>query len=389
MDYSKFFNKALEGVKPSGIRKFFDIVSEMEGVISLGIGEPDFQTPLEIRRAGMKSLELGQTKYTANIGLAELRQEIENYYERQFNVKYDDTDQCLITVGASEAIDLCIRTLLNPGDEVLIPEPNFVCYAPLTVMSGCKATPIVTKVEDRFKLTPEALRAAITPKTRMLIFQYPNNPTGAIMNREDLERIAEVLRGTDILVVTDEIYGEFTYSGKHVSMAEIEGMKEQTIVISGFSKAFSMTGWRLGYALGPEPLISRMTKLHQFGIMSAPTTAQHAAVIAIRDCNPAVLDMKAEYDKRRRLIVDGFNGLGLDCFEPEGAFYCFPCIKSTGLSSEEFSERLLKAKKVAVIPGNAFGDCGEGFVRVSYCYSTEHIKAALGKIEEFMREIKN
>lgn len=388
MDYSNMINRTIKSIKPSGIRKFFDIVSEMDDVISLGIGEPDFQTPFEIRSAGMESLKIGQTKYTSNAGLVELRHEIENYYSRRFNVHYDDVDECLVTVGASEAIDLCLRTLLNPGDEVLIPEPNFVCYSPLTLMRDCVPVPMVTKVEDKFKLTPEALKAAITPKTKMLIFPYPNNPTGAIMDRNDLEKLAEVLRGTNILVVTDEIYGEFTYSGKHVSMAEIDGMKDQTIVISGFSKAFAMTGWRLGYALGPKPLIQAMTKLHQFGIMSAPTTAQYAALVAMKDGDEAVQMMKAEYDKRRHIVVDGFNELGLTCFEPEGAFYCFPCIKSTGLSSDEFSNKLLASKKVAVIPGNAFGECGEGFVRVSYCYSTEHLKLALAKIKEFLDELK-
>ena len=388
MDYSNMINRTIKSIKPSGIRKFFDIVSEMDDVLSLGIGEPDFQTPFEIRSAGMESLKIGQTKYTSNAGLVELRHEIENYYSRRFNVHYDDVDECLVTVGASEAIDLCLRTLLNPGDEVLIPEPNFVCYSPLTLMRDCVPVPMVTKVEDKFKLTPEALKAAITPKTKMLIFPYPNNPTGAIMDRNDLEKLAEVLRGTNILVVTDEIYGEFTYSGKHVSMAEIDGMKDQTIVISGFSKAFAMTGWRLGYALGPKPLIQAMTKLHQFGIMSAPTTAQYAALVAMKDGDEAVQMMKAEYDKRRHIVVDGFNELGLTCFEPEGAFYCFPCIKSTGLSSDEFSNKLLASKKVAVIPGNAFGECGEGFVRVSYCYSTEHLKLALAKIKEFLDELK-
>ncbi|MCR4925193.1 MAG: aminotransferase class I/II-fold pyridoxal phosphate-dependent enzyme [Clostridiales bacterium] len=388
MDYSKHINETMQAIKPSGIRRFFDIVSEMEDVISLGIGEPDFQTPADIRSAGMTSLKIGQTKYTSNAGLVELRQEVENYYRNQFNVDYSDIDECLITVGASEAIDLCFRALLNPGDEVLIPEPNFVCYAPLTEMSGCKPVPIVTTVEHKFKLTPEALKAAITPKTKMLVFPYPNNPTGAIMDRNDLEKIAEILRGTDILVVTDEIYGEFTYSGKHVSMAEIEGMKEQTVVISGFSKAFAMTGWRLGYALGPKPLIAAMTKLHQFGIMSAPTTAQYAGLVAMTEGFDSVQAMKKEYNKRRKLIVKGFNDMGLTCFEPEGAFYCFPCIKSTGLTSDEFSNQLLKAKKVAVIPGDAFGECGEGFVRVSYCYSTEHIQVALDRIKEFIDELK-
>lgn len=388
MDYERVLNEKIKLVKPSGIRRFFDIVATRENVISLGIGEPDFRTPAVIRDAGIDSLNKGLTKYTSNSGLLELRQAIADYYKRRFDVDYDGATEALITVGGSEAIDLCLRVLLNDGDEVLVHEPSFVCYGPLTMMSNGVSVPIVTEAADNFRLRPEALKAAITPKTKALILSYPNNPTGAILERKDLEGIAEVLRGTDILVIADEIYGEFTYAGKdHVSIASLLGMRERTVIVSGFSKAYAMTGWRLGYALGPAVLIAAITKLHQHGIMSAPTTAQYAALEALRSAAPDVADMLKVYDSRRRLVVDGFNAIGLTTFEPEGAFYCFPCIQSTGLDSETFCARLLDEKNVAVVPGTAFGDCGEGFVRVSYCYSTEHLQEALKRIGEFVAAI--
>ncbi|HOU10801.1 MAG TPA: aminotransferase class I/II-fold pyridoxal phosphate-dependent enzyme [Clostridiales bacterium] len=388
MDYQSKLNQKIKDVKPSGIRKFFDIVATMDNVISLGIGEPDFQTPACIREAGIQTLREGKTKYTSNSGLVELRQAIAAYYERRFHVSYNGDTDCLITVGGSEAIDLCFRVLLSEGDEVVMGEPSFVCYGPLTGMSNGVYVPIATKAEDKFRLKAEDLKRAITPKTKLLVLSYPNNPTGAILERSDLEAIADIVRGTDIIVIADEIYGEFTYSGKtHVSIAELPGMKERTIIVSGFSKAFAMTGWRLGYALGPRELIAALTKLHQHGIMSAPTIAQYAALTALEKAEDDVREMMKVYDMRRRLVVDGFNAIGLDTFEPEGAFYCFPCIKKTGLSSEDFSQRLLDEKKVAVVPGTAFGDCGEGFVRVSYCYSTEHLEEALKRIGEFVERL--
>ncbi len=389
MDLTEKLNTRIKEVKPSEIRKFFDIVEEVEGVISLGIGEPDFQTPEPIRKAGIKALEEGQTKYTSNSGLTVLRNEVADYYKRNFNVEYEGSDETLITVGGSEALDLCFRILLEPGDEVLVCEPSYVCYSPLTSVSGGVYVPIVTKQEDKFRLTPEALKQVITPKSKLLVLTYPNNPTGGIMEREHLEAIAEVIKETNIIVISDEIYGEFTYGGKrHVSIAEIPGMKERTIIVSGFSKAFAMTGWRLGYALGPKALIDAMTKMHQHSIMSAPTVAQYAAIEALKNGKPDVDKMRRAYDSRRQFVVEEFNRIGLDTFEPEGAFYCFPCIKSTGLNSGEFCERLLREKNVAVIPGTAFGDSGEGYIRVSYCYSPEHLKTALKKIGEFVDELK-
>ncbi len=388
MDYQSKLNQKIKDVKPSGIRKFFDIVATMDNVISLGIGEPDFQTPACVREAGIQTLREGKTKYTSNSGLVELRRAIAAYYERRFHVSYNGDTDCLLTVGGSEAIDLCFRVLLSEGDEVVMGEPSFVCYGPLTGMSNGVYVPIATKAEDKFRLKAEDLKRAITPKTKLLVLSYPNNPTGAILERSDLEAIADVVRGTDIIVIADEIYGEFTYGGKtHVSIAELPGMKERTIIVSGFSKAFAMTGWRLGYALGPRELIAALTKLHQHGIMSAPTIAQYAALTALEKAEDDVREMMKVYDMRRRLVVDGFNAIGLDTFEPEGAFYCFPCIKKTGLSSEDFSQRLLDEKKVAVVPGTAFGDCGEGFVRVSYCYSTEHLEEALKRIGEFVERL--
>ena len=390
IDYDKYLNDHIKTVKPSGIRKFFDIANEMDDVISLSIGEPDFQTPWHIRDEGIKSLEKGKTWYSPNRGFMELRQEIANYYERRVGIPYDYKNQTLVTVGGSEAIDLAFRTLVQQGDEVIIPEPSFVCYEPLAVMAGGTPVIIRTKNEDNFRLKAKDLEAAITPKSKLLVLPFPNNPTGAIMEREDLEEIAEVVLKHDLLVLSDEIYSELTYGGKrHVSIASLDNMYERTIVINGFSKSYAMTGWRLGYALGPAPIIAQMTKLHQYGIMSAPTTAQYAAIEALRNGDRDVCKMRDEYDMRRRLVVDGFNEMGLSCFEPLGAFYVFPCIKSTGLTSEEFCTRLIMDKHVAVVPGTAFGESGEGFVRVSYSYSLKHLKIALERIKEFLGELNN
>ncbi len=387
IDYNKVLSERVVNIKPSGIRKFFDIANEMDGVISLGVGEPDFQTPWVIRDAAIASLEQGHTRYTSNWGLFELRKELANYQKRRFNLTYDPKNEIVVTVGGSEAIDIAIRALVNPGDEVLIPEPCFVCYTPIVNLTGGVSVPIVTKQEDNFRLTPEALREKITPKAKLLILPYPNNPTGAVMRKEHLEAIAEVLRGTDIMVLSDEIYSELTYSSTHVSIASLEGMWERTIVVNGFSKSYSMTGWRLGYACAPEPILSQMTKIHQFAIMCAPSTSQYAAIEAVRHCDTQIRMMVEEYDMRRRLMVDSFNKMGLSCFEPEGAFYVFPCIKSTGLKSEEFCEKLLYSQKIAVVPGNAFGDCGEGYIRVSYSYSIDHIIEALKRIELFINSL--
>ena len=389
-DYQNVVNDRIKSVKPSGIRKFFDIAVEMDNVISLSIGEPDFKTPWHIREAGITSLEQGKTWYTPNRGFIELRREISNYYSRRFNISYEPDTQVLVTVGGSEGIDLCFRTLLNYGDEVLIPEPSFVCYNPLTVMAGGVPKTIKTVAENNFRLTADELENAITDKTKMVVLPYPNNPTGAIMERKDLEEIAEVIKKHDIFVLSDEIYGELTYGDrKHVSIAEIDGMKERTLIVSGFSKAYAMTGWRLGYILGPSEILSYITKLHQYGIMSSPTTAQYAAIEALRNGDNDVMAMRSDYDIRRRLIVGKLNEIGLTCFEPLGAFYTFPCIKSTGLSSDEFATRLVKEKRVAVVPGTAFGDCGEGYVRISYAQSLKKIKIALKRIEEFVKELKN
>ena len=390
MDYSSLLNKKILDVKPSGIRKFFSIAEEMDNVISLGVGEPDFLTPWHIRSVGINSLEKGSTRYTANAGFIQLRQEISTYYDRKYNVSYDAKSEILVSVGGSEAIDMCIRTLVNPGDEVLVVEPSFVCYKPIVEVSGGIAVPIVTKNENKFKLTAKELKAVITDKTKLLILPYPNNPTGAVMRRSDLEEIAEVLRDTNIFVLSDEIYSELTFGNtSHVTIAELDSMKERTVVINGFSKTFSMTGWRLGYALGPAPIIKQMTKLHQFAIMSAPTTSQYAAIEALKNGDQMVQEMIDEYDMRRKFIVNAFNEIGLTCFEPEGAFYCFPCIKSTGLTSEEFCERLIHSQRVAVVPGDAFGECGEGFIRVSYCYSVSNIKEAIKRIKKFLDELED
>ena len=388
MDYSKLLSPTVQGIKPSGIRKFFDIANTMEGVISLGVGEPDFPTPWEIRKAGILSLESGRTRYTANRGLEQLREEICRYVKRKYDVDYNASGEVLVTVGGSEAIDACIRAIASAGDEIIIPQPSYVCYEPITRLCGCTPVVIETKAANDFKLTPEELRAAITPSTKALILPYPCNPTGAIMERADLEAVAEVLRETNILVISDEIYAELTFGDQpHVSIAAIDGMKERTVMVNGFSKTFSMTGWRLGYACGPEPVMQQITKIHQYAIMCAPTTSQYAAVEALRNGDEAVERMREEYDMRRRLIVKGFNDLGLSCREPKGAFYAFPSIQSTGLSSDEFCERLLCTERVAVVPGTAFGQGGEGFIRASYCYSTEHILEALSRIERFLKTL--
>jgi len=388
IDYDKIIPDVVKGIKPSGIRRFFDIASELEGVISLGVGEPDFPTPWAVRKTAIKTLEKGKTVYTANSGLIELRQAISAYLNRRFKLEYNPKNEIIVTVGGSEAIDLGIRALIRPGDEVLIVEPCFVCYGPLVELAGGIPVSIETKEEDNFKLTAKALKEKITEKTKILILPYPNNPTGAVMKREDLEPIAEVLRETNIIVISDEIYCELTYGFEHTSIAALDGMRERTLLINGFSKSYAMTGWRLGYVAGPAPIISQMLKLHQYAIMCSPTVSQYAAITALNECDDEVKKMAAEYDLRRKLCVDGFNRMGLSCFNPEGAFYVFPSIKSTGLSSEEFCTRLVNEYKVAVVPGNAFGKSGEGYVRVSYAYSIKHIIEALKRIEMFLDSLK-
>ena len=388
MDYDRILSDKCKEIKPSGIRKFFDIANSMEGVISLGVGEPDFATPWTIRSKAITTLQQGKTVYTANAGLLELRCAISKYLERKYDLKYDPKDEIIVTVGGSEAIDLCIRAVVDPGDEVLVVEPSFVCYKPIVDLMHGVPVVIETKPEDNFKLTAEALRAKITDKTKLLILPFPNNPTGAVMTRPELEAVADVLRGTNILVLTDEIYSELSYHGKHVSIAEIDCMQERTIYVNGFSKAFAMTGWRLGYLAGPKPLVSQMLKIHQYAIMCSPTVSQYAAVDALEKCDDDVQAMVKEYDMRRRYIVNAFNELGLTCFEPGGAFYVFPCIKSTGLTSQQFCEDLLYKHKVAVVPGDAFGDCGEGYIRVSYAYSLQHLKTAVESIKEYLDDLK-
>lgn len=387
MDYKSLLNKTAYEIPPSGIRKFFDIAAEMDDVISLSVGEPDFLTPWHVRDVAIDSLQKGRTGYSPNKGFTALCREICGYYKRKFRLEYDFKKNVMVTVGGSEAIDLAIRTLVNPGEEVIVPQPSFVCYAPISELTGAKVVPIITKRENEFRLMPEELRNKITDKTKLLILPYPNNPTGAVMRREHLEAIADVIRDTNIIVLSDEIYCELTYNDMpHVSFAEIDGMQERTIVVNGFSKSYAMTGWRLGYALGPEPIISVMTKIHQYAIMCAPTTAQYAAIEALRNGDDDIDKMREEYDMRRRLIVSGFRKLGFDCFEPEGAFYIFPCIKNTGMTSEEFCEKLLYKKHVAVVPGSAFGECGEGYIRVSYAYSMSHINEALRRIKSFLHD---
>ena len=387
MDYDKLIAPAAAAMRPSGIRKFFDLAAEMPECISLGVGEPDFKTPWAVREAGIESLEHGRTRYTSNAGLKELRAEIARYLDRRMGLKYDPAKEVLVTVGGSEAIDMCIRTLVQPGDEVIIPEPCFVCYEPITTLSGGVPIHVACRQEDEFRLRADALKAAITPKTKLLIMPFPNNPTGAVMEQEDLEAIAEVLRGTNIMVLSDEIYAELNYGlQNHVSIATLPGMAERTVVVNGFSKTYAMTGWRLGYACGPAPIIKIMTKIHQSAIMSAPTTSQYAAITALKDCDGEIERMRNEYNMRRRLVVKSFNDMGLSCFEPRGAFYAFPCIKSSGMSSEEFCTKLLEQKHVAIIPGNAFGAYGEGYARVSYAYSVEHLMEAIRRIREFLNE---
>jgi len=388
MNIADMLNQKDVDMKPSGIRQFFDIVAKMPDAISLGVGEPDFITPWHIREAGIYSLEKGHTYYTSNSGLEELRFEITNYLNRRFNLSYNYKSEVLVTVGGSEAIDLAMRAFISPGDEVLIPEPCFVCYAPCVAMAGGTPVPIVTTEADEFKLTATALKNAITPKTKMLVLAYPNNPTGAIMDKEDLEAIADVLRSTNIIVLSDEIYAELTYGQKHISIAQIDGMKERTLLASGFSKAFAMTGWRLGYICGNADTIKAMTKIHQYGIMSTPTTSQYAAIEAMKNGDDDVAYMVSEYNYRRKILVEELNKMGLHCFEPKGAFYAFPSIQSTGMTSEQFCEELLKDQKVAVVPGNAFGESGEGFVRISYAYSIDAISHALEKIDNFIRKHK-
>ncbi len=388
IDYSKILNPVVTAMKPSGIRRFFDIANTMDGVISLGVGEPDFQTPWQIRKAGISSLEQGKTKYTSNTGLYQLLEEISNYMERKYSVTYSPKDEIMVTVGGSEAIDACIRAVVSPGDEVIIPQPSYVCYEPITQLAGGVPVIIDTKAEDDFKVTPQLLRSAITDKTKLLILPYPCNPTGAIMEREDIQALSDVLEDTNILVLSDEIYSELTFGTKpHAAVASVDGMWERTVTVNGFSKAFSMTGWRLGFVCAPKEILKQILKIHQYAIMCAPTTSQHAAIEALKSCDEDVKIMVNEYNMRRRLMVAGFNKIGLSCREPKGAFYAFPSIKSTGMTSEDFCEKLLYSKKVAVVPGTAFGNSGEGFIRVSYCYSTEHIKEALSRIEEFIKEI--
>ena len=375
-------------LKPSGIRKFFDIVSEMNDAISLGVGEPDFDTPWHIRDEGIYSLEKGRTFYTSNAGLKELKEEICHYIKRKQGVTYDPANEVLVTVGGSEAIDIGLRAVLNPGDEVLIPQPSFVSYEPCALMAGGVPVIIELKAENEFRLTAQELEDAITDKTKVLVLPFPNNPTGAIMEREDLEAIAEVIRKHDILVMSDEIYAELTYKEKHVSIVEIEGMQERTILINGFSKAFAMTGWRLGYACGPKAIIEQMIKIHQFAIMCAPTTSQYAAVEALRNGDGDVQEMRTAYNQRRRYLMNAFREMNLECFEPFGAFYVFPCIKEFGMTSEEFANRFLAEEKVAVVPGTAFGDCGEGYLRISYAYSLENLKIAIGKLAHFVEKLR-
>ena len=384
INYNEILCRRIQDVPPSGIRKYFDLLEGMKGGISLGIGEPDFQTPWHIRDAGIYSLEKGFTKYTPNAGLSDLRRSISRYMKRRFDLDYAPIGQILVTVGGSEGLDLCFRCMLEPGDEVIIPTPSFVCYGPLVSMTHGVPVYVETKAENNFQLTAEELRAAITPRTKALVLPFPNNPTGGIMNRAALEALAEVLRDTNIMVISDEIYAELTYGQHHVSMANLPGMYERTVVINGFSKAYSMTGWRMGYICAPKELIAAMTKLHQYGIMSAPTTSQYAAIEAMENGDRDIEAMKEEYDGRRRFLVDGFRKLGLDCFEPRGAFYTFPCIKSTGLTSEEFCDRFLMEEKVAVIPGSAFGPGGEGYVRACYAASMKDLGEALSRLEHFL-----
>ena len=383
-----FLSDKVVDIKPSGIRKFFDIVSEMKDAISLGVGEPDFDTPWHIREEGIYAFERGKTFYTSNAGLKDLRTEISRYISRKHGITYDADGEILVTVGGSEAIDIGLRAVINPGDEVIIPQPSYVSYEPCAVLAGATPVIIELKAENEFRLTPEQLLSAITPKTKVLILPYPNNPTGAIMERADLEKIAEIIIEKDILVMSDEIYSALTYKEKHTSIVEIDGMRERTILINGFSKAYAMTGWRLGYACAPKDIIRQMTKIHQFAIMCAPTISQYAAVEALRNGDDNVEEMRKSYNQRRRFLLHRFKEMGLECFEPFGAFYVFPSIKEFGMTSEEFATKFLKEEKVALVPGTAFGDCGEGFVRISYAYSIENLKEAIGRLEKFIRRLR-
>ncbi|HAJ97057.1 MAG TPA: pyridoxal phosphate-dependent aminotransferase [Ruminococcus sp.] len=384
MNYESILSQRVQNLKPSGIRRFFDLAATMEGVISLGVGEPDFSTPWSIRKEAINVLERKKIVYTANSGMMQLRESICKYLEKTVHTRYDPEHEIVVTVGGSEAIDIAIRAVVNPQDEVLVVEPAFVCYSPIVEMASGVAVPIPTKAENHFKLTAQELREKITDKTKMLVLPYPNNPTGAIMTREDLEEIAEVLRGTDIMVLSDEIYSEMTYGKKHCSIVEIDGMRERTILVNGFSKAFAMTGWRLGYVCAPAPVIQQIVKIHQYIIMSSPTVSQYAAIEALENCEEDVKRMIKEYNLRRRYLVEAFNRIGMTCFNPEGAFYVFPSIQKTGMTSEEFCEKLLEEEKVAVVPGDAFGASGEGFVRVSYAYSLKHLMTAIERITHFL-----
>ena len=388
MDYENILSRTIQEIKPSGIRKFFDLLETRKNVISLTVGEPDFQTPWHIRAAGIHSLEKGRTHYTSNSGTVPLREAVSDYLDRRFGVKYCPKNEIIVTVGGSEAIDIAMRALINPGDEVIIPQPAFVCYAPIAKLCGGVPVFINTKEENKFKLTADELRSAITPKTKLLVLPYPNNPTGAIMTREDLETIADVLRGTDIMVLSDEIYAELTYGTDHISAASLDGMHERVILASGFSKAYAMTGWRMGYLCAPAPLCRQMLKIHQYAIMCAPTTSQYAAVEAMTNGDNDVQMMRKEYNRRRRFLVSGLNEMGIQCFEPEGAFYAYPNISAFGMTSDEFCERLLDEHGVAIVPGTAFGDCGEGFARISYAYSPDHIAKALERIKAFITSLK-
>ena len=390
IDYDKLLSKTVRDIKPSGIRKYFDIAAEMKDCIVLGVGEPDFKTPWAIRQAGIESLQKGRTWYSSNAGMLSLREEVCNYLDRKIHVRYDASTETIVTVGGSEAIDLCIRAVTNLGDEIIIPEPCYVSYSPIAEITGAVCVPIALKAENKFKLTAQELKAAITPKTKLLILPFPCNPTGAIMDKNDLAEIAEVLRGTDILVLTDEIYSELTYTkDRHYSIVEFEGMRERTVLINGLSKSLAMTGWRIGYACGPKEIIDLMTKIHQFAIMCAPSTSQYASIVALRDCDDEIKRMRDEYNMRRKLLLIKLKEIGLDCFDCEGAFYLFPSIKKTGLTSEEFCERVLREKRVAVIPGNAFGESGEGFIRISYSYSIDHLTEGLNRISDFLKQLES
>ncbi len=385
---TKPLSEIVQDIKPSGIRKFFDIVSEMKDAISLGVGEPDFDTPWHIRDEGIYALERGKTFYTSNSGLKELREEICKYQRRHQGIEYNPLNEVIVTVGGSEAIDIGLRAMINPGDEVIIPQPSYVSYEPCAVLAGAKPVIIDLKAENEFRLTAEELQNAITDKTKVLILPFPNNPTGAIMERDDLEKIAKVIIENDIYVMSDEIYGALTYKGEHVSIASLDGMKERTILIDGFSKAYAMTGWRLGYACGPSEIIKQMTKIHQFAIMCAPTTSQYAAVEALKNGDEDVKMMRQSYNQRRRFLINAFKEMGLDCFEPFGAFYVFPCIKEFGMTSEEFATRFLEEEKVAAVPGTAFGDSGEGYLRISYAYSLEKLKVAMERLKRFVDKLR-